>query len=403
MKLRKILQLISFEYRYILVSTKVLAIFLMFVMALSYTLQAFVVSAIKTYASHIDKQSQLTVIELNSLRPDSKPIDENGLQQVSHMDHIINVSPWVQHDLDISNPDDWPDATINPGSIWATTYFPARLPKLVAGKAPANLAVNEIILPEKVAGGALSPLLGKTITFGYTHINGKNQGSYLTLNLKVVGIYDNSVPDMDGDNPSYVSMETMKTLFGTDFPQTYTYAHIQIDSAQHSSSVQKRLADMGFSVSGAANSPREVAGLLGTLMHLDNFVLPATLVISLFLGLFLGLMWVKQRKQQLALLRCIGWSSIQTSLLTLLEIVYLTLSSSILGFLIGMLFTYLIARFLGANNVNYTYLIEVTVWNPLLGLEIFGVILMGSACGAIPALFRIARTSPDELLRDSIG
>ena len=198
--MRKVLRLAWFERTHTFRTSRALVVMLAIVVAVCYCLQGFVVSAVRSHASNVEKHSNVSVIELSTIRPDARVLDGESLSEVSGLGHVVSVVPWMQHDLDLADEGDWPSPTVSPGSLWATTYFEPRLPKMIKGDRPVSLQDDEILLPDSVPGGSLRHLYGKTVMFGYTHINGKYQGSYRTIPLKVVGIYDNSVPDKDGEN-----------------------------------------------------------------------------------------------------------------------------------------------------------------------------------------------------------
>ena len=236
--MRKVLRLAWFERTHTFRTSRALVVMLAIVVAVCYCLQGFVVSAVRSHASNVEKHSNVSVIELSTIRPDARVLDGESLSEVSGLGHVVSVVPWMQHDLDLADEGDWPSPTVSPGSLWATTYFEPRLPKMIKGDRPVSLQDDEILLPDSVPGGSLRHLYGKTVMFGYTHINGKYQGSYRTIPLKVVGIYDNSVPDKDGENPSYVSENTMDALFDGNVQESYTFAYVQVDSGDNVPLVQ---------------------------------------------------------------------------------------------------------------------------------------------------------------------
>lgn len=234
--------------------------------------------------------------------------------------------------------------------------------------------------------------------FGYTHINGKYQGSYRTIPLKVVGIYDNSVPDKDGENPSYVSENTMDALFDGNVQESYTFAYVQVDSGDNVPLVQKKLAAMGFGVAGAAGQ-QDVTGILAALMSIGRFMFPIVLVCSLVFGLFLSVIWMKQRKRSLALLRCLGYTAGQLSALALVQVVQLVVAAGIAGIILGAGFSLLLAHSVDSGDLLNLSNLDSVVFDPVLALEMLAITVAGAVIGALPLSVRIAHTQPDALMR----
>lgn len=396
--MRKVLRLAWFERAHTFRTSRALVVLLAIVIAVCYCLQGFVVGAVQAHASNVEKHSNVSVIELSTIRPDARVLDGESLSEVSRLKHVVSVVPWMQHDLDLADEGDWPSPTVSPGSLWATTYFEPRLPKMIEGDRPASLQDDEILLPDSVPGGNLRHLYGKTIMFGYTHIDGKYQGSYRTIPLKVVGIYDNSVPDKDGENPSYVSENTMNALFDGNAPESYTFAYVKVDSGDNVPVVQKKLAAMGFGVAGAAGQ-QDVTGVLATLMNIGRFMLPIVLVCSLTFGSFLSVIWMKQRKRSLALLRCLGYTAGQLGTLALIQIVQLVVAAGIVGIVLGTGLSLLLARFVDSGDLLNLTSLDSVVFDPVLALEMLGITGAGAVIGALPLSVKIAHSQPDALMR----
>ncbi|WP_337646238.1 ABC transporter permease [Bifidobacterium pullorum] len=396
--MRKVLRLAWFERAHTFRTSRALVVLLVIVIAVCYCLQGFVVGAVQAHASNVEKHSNVSVIELSTIRPDARVLDGESLSEVSRLKHVVSVVPWMQHDLDLADEGDWPSPTVSPGSLWATTYFEPRLPKMIEGDRPASLQDDEILLPDSVPGGNLRHLYGKTIMFGYTHIDGKYQGSYRTIPLKVVGIYDNSVPDKDGENPSYVSENTMNALFDGNAPESYTFAYVKVDSGDNVPVVQKKLAAMGFGVAGAAGQ-QDVTGVLATLMNIGRFMLPIVLVCSLTFGSFLSVIWMKQRKRSLALLRCLGYTAGQLGTLALIQIVQLVVAAGIVGIVLGTGLSLLLARFVDSGDLLNLTSLDSVVFDPVLALEMLGITGAGAVIGALPLSVKIAHSQPDALMR----
>nr|WP_236028008.1 ABC transporter permease [Bifidobacterium pongonis] len=376
-----------------------MVVLLAIVISICYCLQGFVVSVVQAHASNVEKHSNISTIELNTLRPDSRILDRESLAEVSQLEHVVSVTPWMQHDLDLADEADWPSRTVAPGALWATTYFEPKLPKMIKGDRPSSLRSNEILLPHSVSGGNLDGLYGKTVSFGYTHVDGRYQGSYRVIGLKVVGIYDNSVPDRDGGAPSYVSEDTMSTLFDGKPPESYTFVYVKVDSGEQAQGVQKKLSDLGFGVTGAAGQ-LETMGILSTLMNIGRFVFPIVLLCSLAFGFFLSVMWMRPRKRSLALLRCLGYTAGQLSALALVQVLQLVITSGMVGIVVGTLANLALTHYIGSGGLLNLSSLGPVVFDPMLTAEILGITGFGAIVGALPMSVLISRTQPDALMRD---
>lgn len=396
--MNRVLRATWFERKHLLSISRVLVVMLALIVAACYIVQTFAIRAIEGYAKEVDGQSTLSTIEINSLRPDAKILDAESVSLVQSLEHVVQVAPWIQHDLDLSAETDWPTPDVNPGSLWATTYFEPRLPEMIKGERTQELDEGEIILPATVPGGDLTHLYGKKIHFGFSHVDGKFQGSYRTIELNVVGIYDNSVPDKDGETASYLSLSTMKQLFSGSLPDTYSFIYVQVDSAQNSADVQKQLAELGFSVTGAAGV-KDVVGLVGTLATIGDFVFPTVLVCALVFGLFLGLIWFKQRRQDFALFRCLGYSRMQVGYLAFIQAFIINLISSIVGVVIGSATVFVLTNFIITDLGSVHSLLLGTPLDPVAALQVVCASVLGTIVGITPLLAYVIRISPDKLLR----
>lgn len=396
--MKRVLYVVWFERLHLLRMSRLLICLLACIVAACYIVQAFAVTALESYAKDVDKHSNLSTIELNTLRPDSAILDSDALVSLEHLEHVVEVSPWIQHDLDLPNAKDWPSPDNNPGALWATTYFEPRLPPLVKGERKQHLDDGEIVLPVSVPGGDLTHLYGATVEFGYSHVDGKFQGSYRTTPLKVVGLYDNSIPDKDGPTASYVSLSTMQHLFGGTLPATYSFAYVHVDSAQNSADVQRQLAQRGFSVTGAAGA-QDAVGLVGTLIAISTYTLPLIMVSALICGVFLSRIWLKQRHQDFALLRCLGYTPRQVSSVAFLQALCINLVASIAGVILGCLAVLALVRAFLPPNIPQYELFSGALFDPSVAAQVIGVSTAGVILGTLPFLAYLARVSPDTLLR----
>lgn len=115
--MRKVLRLAWFERTHTFRTSRALVVMLAIVVAVCYCLQGFVVSAVRSHASNVEKHSNVSVIELSTIRPDARVLDGESLSEVSGLGHVVSVVPWMQHDLDLADEGDWPSPTVSPGSL----------------------------------------------------------------------------------------------------------------------------------------------------------------------------------------------------------------------------------------------------------------------------------------------
>lgn len=179
---------------------------------------------------------------------------------------------------------------------------------------------------------------------------------------------------------------------------SYTFAYVQVDSGDNVPLVQKKLAAMGFGVAGAAGQ-QDVTGILAALMSIGRFMFPIVLACSLVFGLFLSVIWMKQRKRSLALLRCLGYTAGQLSALALVQVVQLVVAAGIAGIILGAGFSLLLAHSVDSGDLLNLTNLDSVVFDPVLALEMLAITVAGAVIGALPLSVRIAHTQPDALMR----
>lgn len=401
--LRNLSILLSADFRLLLRMNRAIVILLSLIVCITVTIQAFVSGIVAAYANRVDSTSNLSLVEINTLSiHTTKEITRESLAEVAALDHVESVHPWFQHDLDLANSEDWPNPDVAPDVIWATTYVESRLPKIVAGEIPATgLQDGQIILPHEVSGGSVDKLVGRTVEFGYTVTQGSNQGTYATLPLEVVATYDNSVPGMDGTQPSYMTENQVIQLYGIQPPQHFTFAHVKVDSAQNAQSVQKQISDLGFSVTGSANDLSDAVGIVGTLRDADRYSLPVLAVASAIFGYFLGAVWLRQRRSAMGLLRAIGWSSRRVLVLIVAELLLLAVTCVALGLIGGIGVSQLIPHLSPEQDfLSAALKSSIPMPSPGFVLQLTGIVSAFMVLGGLLQGRRIAFSAPDDLLRE---
>ncbi|GEC04165.1 hypothetical protein SSP24_18200 [Streptomyces spinoverrucosus] len=140
-----------------------------------------------------------------------------------------------------------------------------------AGAIPAVLGPKEVVLPANAQGTDFTPLLGRTVAFGYTKASGAASGTTGVVQLKIVALYD---PRWQADGPgvAYLSEDTAAFLAaaragqGTEVFREKEGAQSAVVVVEHQrqvAAVTKALQDDGFSASAVSDRVRNLPGLFG--------------------------------------------------------------------------------------------------------------------------------------------
>lgn len=89
--MRKVLRLAWFERTHTFRTSRALVVMLAIVVAVCYCLQGFVVSAVRSHASNVEKHSNVSVIELSTIRPDARVLTGNHFPKYQDWDMSF---PW---------------------------------------------------------------------------------------------------------------------------------------------------------------------------------------------------------------------------------------------------------------------------------------------------------------------
>ncbi len=364
-------------------------------------------AGVARFTESIRSDSALNLIELSSSSAsgDPKTLTDATLISVGEVQGVESVHPWIQIDLSMEDPSNWPDQATNPGAIWATPLVPGLEPELVDGRIPNNgLGPDEILLPSEMEGGAAGELLGKEVEFTYTKVIGPGQGAGATITMTVVGLFDNSVVDRDGPQPGYVNLDMVRNLVIESGQQNgeveYRRAFVEATNSDSVLSVQQQLADDGFLVSSVAAQLRELGGVFRVLAWTEDGLTIFLGIICLAIGAALGSAWVNQRKNEIGLLRALGWSgaNIASALATVALITGFTIA--VAGVLLGV-----VGSIVASGTVSHLdlALLPVDPWVPPNIDSIALALILPPLClvlGGSLGVSRAVRLEPDEALRD---
>jgi len=364
-------------------------------------------AGVSRYASTAQQRSALNLIELSSVASSARrELSDDTLREVASVPGVTGVYPWFQVDLSLSDSADWPDPGLNPGAIWGTPVIPGLEPRALQGSLPADgPAAGQIALPHSVPGGTLDHLLGRDVTLEYTRVVGPGEGAPSRVTFRVVAIVDNGTPGDDGPSPSYVALESLRSMLSSagsqgNQPATYRTAYARVQGPDDVARVQTELASRGFAVSSLATRMSSLGGLFG-ILRLATWVFAALLaLVCLAVGSAIGSAWVTQRTREVGLLKAIGWGPRRITGSLLLELGVVGLIASVIGSLLGTVLSLVLTAWVAHAQID---LLPVEAWQtPGLPLTLAAVamvpvcIWIGSARSAI----RVARVDADDALRD---
>lgn len=366
-------------------------------------------------AGKLSKNSAVSSIVVSSQAPGSpRALDKAGLAALQSIPHVVSVAPWAQEGMMSNDSGLWQSAH-DPSVFWATPRIAFAQPKVVAtvaGHDPGlpTLGADEVILPATINGRSMNSELGRTVDFEYTLATGASDGIGEHVKLRVVGLFDNSVPGSDGPNPVYVSPElehrmiaAMQGLRGVADPgSSYSYpsAYVNVDDVAHVTAVQSQISKAGFSVSSIAGQVTELPGLLGLLSKLNLAIAGMLAVFCLGSGISIGSAWLAQRSREIGLLRALGWTRGRIFRALIGEILAAGLVCGAFGAALGVGSLLVASRLLASRSlleIEFSATTTLPAWYWFAGI-LFGLPI-ALAVGAVRPLLRLSRIAPDDALR----
>ena len=363
-------------------------------------------AGLTAYAHSISHRSALSLVQVTTSGASARPVDDSAVVEMGEVDGVVAVYPWVQVDLALSTPSDWPDPDVNPGAVWATPLVPGLLPEVVAGEVPADgLAPDEVVLPRDVPGGSLEPLLGRRVVFEFTKVVAPGEGEPAFVELTVVALIDNSVPGEAGQTPSYLAPAVVQELVETAGTsgaagRTYSTAYVEAESVDQVPAVQSALADRGFAVSSIATQVRSLGGLFEVLAWARWIFAGVLVLVCLGLGGAIGATWAQQRIREIGLLKAVGWSRRRIVAALAVELGAVGAVAGAVGVLVGVVGSIVVTGVVAGRGIA---LLPVEAWRPPgTGITLLAFLLV-PACvvlGGLRGAVRAANVDADDALRD---
>lgn len=362
-------------------------------------------AGVAAYSKNITTNSALNHVEVSSVGPDSgREISAESLQQFETMETVVAATGWVQLDLAIEDPATWPSAD-NPGAFFGTPFVGGISPAVLEGALPENgPSAGEVLLPQKTPDNSYETLLGETVTFVYTEETGPGTGEPAPIVLKVVGLYDNSTPGIDGLQAAYMNAETLIETVASAKPAdtsiTFPRAYVQTETADDVRAVQNIILDEGYSVSSVATQIKSLTGLFA-LLALASWVIGSVLVIfCIGIGVSVGGSWMKQRSREVGLLKAVGWHGSTIAKIYMLELATVGLVIGIIGVVVGSLGSLVGTTVISGLNLE---ILPIAAWElpqvPLMVGAILSVPVF-LCLGSIAHVLKLSRLDADSSLRD---
>lgn len=298
-----------------------------------------------------------------------------------------------------------------PASVWGRPVIPGQDPAIIAPeelkKAAAqnrlaqSLKPGEIILPKPLAGqeGKEESLIGKTLAFSYIVTLGQQQGIAKTIDLKVVGIADNSVPDRDGPSPAYLSLAQLDKIAPSALDRNYSEIWVKAKGADDVEQIQKALGAMGYRVTSLKAAFSELGGIFALLGNAVKAFTVILILTSLALGAATGSIWVRRRVRDIGVLKSVGWSRKMIVSVICWELYIIGFVAAATGILTAIVGSLAATTAVAKADIN---LLPVLAWQipPLQTLLLaIALIPLFVVAGGIPRALKASRIDPDDALR----
>lgn len=272
-------------------------VFVVLGLTLMLILSAIVGQTASRLSAKLSKGSAISAVKVDSVSPhgETKPITAASVSTFGSLPRVVSVDIWDQQGLTSRDDQLW-NAPGVPEVFWATPQIEYLQPKVLRHSADlvnSGLTDSQIILPDKVGAKSYESQIGKAFEFQYIFATGASTGEGRDTKLTVVGVYDNSVPGMDGLSAAYVSKGFEAKLIaakqgisnGATVPQTYVYrsCFVLVADASHVAEVQNSITSMGFYTTSIASQVSQLPGLLILIGFVNLFI--AALLAMFIIGL----------------------------------------------------------------------------------------------------------------------
>jgi putative ABC transport system permease protein len=357
----------------------------------------------------VQESSLMRTVEVSSFGV-SKPIPltHQRMVEIQALPQVVSVQPWIQAGCLITK-----SVAEAPGVLWATPRMLVGQPPLVATirDQPLPMAANEVILPAHVHGNDLRPLLNTTVTVEYTRRVSVDTGEPVYLELRVIGLYDESVGGRDGPAAAYLDLDTVLRMAATREGVTsdafgrnigYPKAIVEVARAADVSMVQRRLTDLGYNASSLQSQMSSLPPVMELISMLGKLMTGILIFISLVAGLSIGANLVHARIYEIGLLKALGFSNGRVARLFAIELLLFGLTAAGSGMLIGVAGVLAFQLLLRGRTLLDVQMADVVVFPSPWGIALLTVApALALLVGAILPLRSAAKLPSDIALRDS--
>ncbi|GAA0658961.1 hypothetical protein GCM10009601_18980 [Streptomyces thermospinosisporus] len=250
----------------------------------------------------------LTQIELSSFEGDAsvRPLTTSALRDAEGVPGVRQVVADYSSVLyaEEEGTFDLTSHTLTPGDDLPVTE----------GEIPAELGRDEVVLPATAQGTDFTPLLGRSVAFGYTKATGASSGTTAVIKLRIAALYDPSW-QVDGPGVAYLSEETAALLAAAragQEPETFRKkegaqsAIVVVGHQKQVAAATKALQDDGFSASPVSDRVRNLPGLFGAADLAMRVGVLIMALVAIGLGVVRAADSTRARIGQFAVLRILG-------------------------------------------------------------------------------------------------
>jgi putative ABC transport system permease protein len=274
-------------------------------------------------------------------RPNGATINPQAISQMTAMSTVSSVEPAVQATIGIKT------ATIPGALLYATKARPSRLPPIVKTirPGPFPLSGDEAVLPAKVQGMDLTPLLGQRVAVDYQQTTGVGQGRGVRDQITVVGVF-NPEWQFDGPDAAYVADGPLLTWASAiaglpvdTFLNTHGYDKATV-VARTAADVPALLVDFqgrGFSATSLQQQLSELPSVLRLIRLVSRVLTGALIAFTLIGAAALSSSLVRQRTREIGLLKAVGFKTPSVLAMFLLELGIVGVVAGVGGLVLGVI------------------------------------------------------------------
>lgn len=402
--------------RQTLVRYRALLVALVLGMALLVASAAVAGGSISDGAYELDTDSGLSTLELLSISPSGMP-KQLTPDAITHIKTLVGVQDaigggGVGTSLEYVGNGGPGAATAAEqgfaGAFWAMPRFAWSQPQTISPESTARLQKGEVLLPDTYLGTSLKDLVGADILMNYTVGTSANTGTGATMQMRVVGVYDNTSPKRDGESAMYLSEDDFNFLLsalygipGSKLPNDVVYQSclIKATNVEQANRLAQELTNDGYFVNrggGEIALPRALS-----LLQQVNTVLAVLLTLfGVGIGVTISGTWSNLRRWDVGVLASLGWSPWRVLRVYAAELAGIGLLVGFGAAIAGTVISVMASLSLQGSNLLGVEIHQGVAWPPILWL--LGILVgapLALALGAAPRILTLARMEPDDALR----